>query len=82
MAQRCTSGLEPAAMLNWRGLALNLFGTRAPHLVLPVVVALDLMSVGWLLWCWWRTRTGRDGPDALPGTDGVGIRYIQRDDKA
>jgi Glycosyltransferase family 87 len=56
---------EPAAMLNWRGLALNLLAGRAPHLVLPLIVVLSLASLGWLLWCWWRTRASRADPDAL-----------------
>ena len=51
--------ITPAIMPNWRGFAINLFGGSAPALVAPVFVGLSALSIGLVVWAWWRVRDRR-----------------------
>ncbi|MEA2573435.1 MAG: hypothetical protein QOH93_733, partial [Chloroflexia bacterium] len=52
-----TGAIDPGIMHNWRGFATNLLGGWAPGLVTPVFLVLTLLSVGVLVWLWFKTRS-------------------------
>jgi hypothetical protein len=47
-------GEHPAVMHNWRALLLQLLGGWAPRLVTPALIGVTALSLGVLVWCWWR----------------------------
>ncbi len=53
-----TGAIDPGIMPNWRGFATNLFSGWVPALVTPAFLLLSLLSVGLLVWAWWRSGVG------------------------
>lgn len=66
-------GEYPAVMHNWRALLLQLLGGWAPRLVTPALIGVTALSLGVLVWCWWRwhstagrVRVARPAAEPLP----------------
>ena len=51
-----TAAIDPGIMHNWRGFFANLLGPGGAGLVLPLFVIMSLLSAGFVVWVWMRTR--------------------------
>ena len=58
--------IDPAIMHNWRGFATNLFSGWAPSLATPVFALLTLVSVGLLVYTWYRVFRRHDAASGRP----------------